>query len=218
MTAVKALVLGLAVLWSVGLPLLIIRGLNGSIERDLERIRREQSFAEALAEFRVAFVETVDRIVAAILPTMQAIADMIGRVVADVGPVIARFAEALQPPEGPLTMTDPLAHLYAETGHGLPDDEGPPIVETTLDALVADPGETEEVLSESDLDELALLVKGKLEAGGLPDEEAVELGLGTIEELAGADFDRELVLNSTGRAIVRRLIDSGYLGRFEAST
>lgn len=103
-------------------------------------------------------------------------------------------------------MTDPLAHLYAETGGGdLEDDLELPVVETSLEKLTAERGELEEELSEHDLAELALLVGSKLEAGGLPDEEAAELGLGTMVELA--DGELELDLNSTGRAVLRRLLE-----------
>lgn len=105
--------------------------------------------------------------------------------------------------------TDPLAHLYAE---GLETDSNEifaSAVEVTLDGLNAevDP-EVEEQISDHDLAELVLLVKTRLEDyGGLPDEEAAELGLGTIEEVAGADFDHELVLNSTGRRVLKAIAD-----------
>lgn len=104
-------------------------------------------------------------------------------------------------------MTDPLAHLYAETGGGDPDEElDLPVVETSLEKLTAERGAHAEELSERDLEELVLLVRARLESGGLPDDEAAELGLGEIREAAGADLDRELVLNETGRAVFLRLV------------
>jgi hypothetical protein len=128
-------------------------------------------------------------------------------------------------------VTDPLAHLYAETGGGDVDEELElPVVETSLEKLTAERGADVEELSDHDLDELALLVGAKLEAdGGLPDEEAAELGLGTIVEHEPALYrgpggtinrapipDRELVLNSTGRAVLRRIIAQRHPGiRFE---
>lgn len=103
-------------------------------------------------------------------------------------------------------MTDPLAHLYAETGGGDVDEELElPVVETSLEKLNAELGADVEELSEHDVNELALLVGSKLENGGLPDEEAAELGLGTIVELE--DGELELDLNSTGRAVLRRLLE-----------
>lgn len=102
-------------------------------------------------------------------------------------------------------VTDPLAHLYAETGLGPVDDKLElPTRTTSLEELTAETGADDETLSESDLEELLLLVKARLDGPGLPDEEAVELGLGEI-------VFGELVLNAAGKAIVSRLIDERYL-------
>jgi len=96
-------------------------------------------------------------------------------------------------------MTDPLAHLYE-----LEDDLELPTTGTTLEALTAETGTDDEDLSESDLDELALLVKTLLAGPGLPDDQAAALGLGDVVDFDG---DRDLVLNATGRRVLRRLID-----------
>ena len=130
------------------------------------------------------------------------------------------YAEGLET-DRDVIAGDALAHLYAETGGGDVDEELElPVVETSLEKLTAERGAVDEELSEHDLAELALLVAAKLEAGGLPDEEAAELGLGTILEHEPAFYegpggtknrvpipDRELVLNATGRAVLRRLVE-----------
>lgn len=118
-------------------------------------------------------------------------------------------------------MTDPLAHLYAETGAGDLDDVlDLDAVETSLDELNSETGAHAEELSESDLAELAVLVGARLEdEGGLPDEEAAELGLGEIREVPGADFDHELVLNDVGRAVLKRIVEQRHPGiRFGVSS
>lgn len=123
-------------------------------------------------------------------------------------------------------MTDPLAHLYAETGAGDPDEELElPVVETSLEKLTAERGAHDEELSDRDLEELVLLVKTRLNMGGLSDLEAAELGLGTIIETPPAYYEgpggtknrvpipeRDLVLNATGRAVFLRLVEDRHPG------
>lgn len=109
-------------------------------------------------------------------------------------------------------MTDPLAHLYAETGLGPDEDEDLGLERSTsLEELTAESGDFDETLSESDLLELVRLVRARLDGPGLPDEDAAELGLGDL-------VDGELVLNRTGRAVVGRMIDELYPGEFRRST
>lgn len=111
--------------------------------------------------------------------------------------------------------TDPLAHLYEDFADDVDEDLDLPVVEVSLDGLNAevDP-ERDEQISERDVDELAILVKARLDADhGLPDREAAELGLG---DLSRADLDDpdslELVLNATGRAVLARLVDERFPG------
>lgn len=98
--------------------------------------------------------------------------------------------------------SDPLAHLYAETGLG-PDEDLGLEHSTSLAELHAETGTFDEDLSEADLSELYRLVVARLGDHGLPDEEAAELGLGDL-------VDGELVLNRTGRAVVSRLLDERF--------
>lgn len=105
-------------------------------------------------------------------------------------------------------MTDPLAHLYADFAE---DDEDLPVVPTSLEELVAMAPEPEE-LTDDDLDELALLVKARVEGPGLSDEEAAALGLGEIVDIDG---DLELVVNDVGRAVLKRLADRMSAAEFE---
>lgn len=58
----------------------------------------------------------------------------------------------------------------------------------------------DEEIDEHDVAELALLVRAKLEAGTMDDVEAVDLGLGVIA-------DDALVLNTAGRAVVKRILE-----------
>lgn len=110
---------------------------------------------------------------------------------------------------------DPLAHLYYIGDEPADEDELEDLEhfhklassETSLDALTAAVETGPEVLSDHDLDELALLVEFRLDGGGLPDADAAELGLGSLEEAVGADLDRELVLNDVGRAVLRRVME-----------
>jgi len=96
-------------------------------------------------------------------------------------------------------MTDPLAHLYAETGADDPDvDVELPVETVTLDELVNTEPDAE-TISDHDLEELVILVKALLAAGKMDDIEAVDLGLGVIA-------DDELVLNDVGVAVFRRLV------------
>lgn len=97
-----------------------------------------------------------------------------------------------------MTDQDPLAHLYAETGSG-PAGEELPVRETSLEELIAETGGPDEI-SDSDVDELALLVLARIDAGTLTDDESVELGLGTIGD------DGELEPNNVGRRVVARAI------------
>lgn len=94
--------------------------------------------------------------------------------------------------------TDPLAALYAETGAG--DDEDLPTRETTLDELTAETGAPDEI-SDADVDELALLVLARIDAGTMSDDEAVALGLCTL------DADGAIVPNDVGRRTVSRAIE-----------
>lgn len=119
-------------------------------------------------------------------------------------PLAHLYAEGLETDRDEVARSamDHLAHLYADE-----DDLELPVVETSLEELVAIAPEPEE-LTDSDLDELALLVKGHLERGGLPDEEAAALGLGEIHVVRrDYEVDRELVLNDVGRAVLKRLAD-----------
>lgn len=99
---------------------------------------------------------------------------------------------------------DPLAHLYADFAD---DDLELPTRETSLAELLAVAPEPEE-LTDDDLDELALLVKARIEGPGLPDEEAAALGLGELR-------DGELLVNDVGRAVLKRLADRLSAAEFE---
>lgn len=99
---------------------------------------------------------------------------------------------------------DPLAHLYAE---GLETD-AKEILASTVTHLqdLLEEGPEDEELDDHDLDELALLVRRKTlgGAGGITDQEGVELGLGTMVVLEGRS---EFALNDLGRAVLKRLAD-----------
>lgn len=75
-------------------------------------------------------------------------------------------------------MNDPLAHLYAETGV---DDVELPVRETSFDELHAVRAE-EEHLSDSDVAELVVLLRGKYPTQPVPATEMVELGLADFNE------------------------------------
>lgn len=109
-------------------------------------------------------------------------------------------------------MTDPLAHLYAETGLDIadPDEVIVPGEKTSIDELHLIDAPEEE-LDDHDVDVLAGLVKARLDAGALTDGEAVDLGLGHVDD------EGELVLSATGRRVVKfliqeRAIDLGFGG------
>lgn len=97
-------------------------------------------------------------------------------------------------------MTDPLAHLYAEDGLGDDEPLDLPMVETTLEELASDVVTDPEQLSESDVAELALLVRARIDAATMDDAEAVALGLGDFDD------DGELVFNAAGQAVFRLLV------------
>lgn len=99
-------------------------------------------------------------------------------------------------------MTDPLAHLYAETG--IDDDVELPVRTTSFDELHAVRGEVEE-LTDSDLAELAILLRGKIDPvlGTVPSIELVELGLAEVIEDANGEEDVEL--NPLGRRVMAQL-------------
>lgn len=97
-------------------------------------------------------------------------------------------------------MSDvPLAHLYAETGSGPDADEELPARETSLEELTAETGAPEEI-SDSDVEELAVLILGREHVS---DADVVELGLGEI-------VDGELALNRAGLRVVRRMLEKRY--------
>lgn len=98
-------------------------------------------------------------------------------------------------------MNDPLAHLYAETGAGVPDEELElPTRSTSIDALNAVDAEAEEI-SDADVEELALLVFPRVNDGTFTNEDAVELGLGSL-----IDGD-DLALNRVGIRVFRSIIE-----------
>lgn len=113
--------------------------------------------------------------------------------------------------------TDPLAHLYAEGLETDSDEIFASAVETSLERLNADVDpERDEQISERDVDELALLMAARLDAdGGLPDDEAAELGLGDLI-VSDRGEEPELVLNATGRAVLARLVDERFPGLRQA--
>ncbi len=104
-------------------------------------------------------------------------------------------------------MTDPLAHLYAETGLGPDTDEDLGLErETSLEELTAETGEHVEEFSDGDVVELVVLLKARIEDGlGADDVFAFELGLGDL-------VDGDLVLNPLGRAVMERLLDERFPG------
>lgn len=105
-----------------------------------------------------------------------------------------------------------LAHLY---GDALEEDNVEELValkaaasrKTTLEELLKVDEPDDDPLDEHDLAELALLVKARLDGPGLPDEDAAELGLGRLEKFE--DGEVELVLNETGRAVLKRVLGRG---------
>lgn len=100
---------------------------------------------------------------------------------------------------------DPLAHLYADLSAD--DLEATvPVHEVTLDELV-EVGPEVEILSDSDVDELALLVKDRQDAGTSSDEFLAGLGLGEFSLVADLDEGVVFDLNENGLRVTRRLAE-----------
>ncbi len=110
-----------------------------------------------------------------------------------------------------LPIDPALAHLYGDVDA----DELDAFAElaevagretTAADLVAVDERAVDDELSDHDLDELVLLVKARLDhPDGLPDREALELGLGDL-------VDDELVFNRTGRKVLARLLADEHPG------
>lgn len=109
-------------------------------------------------------------------------------------------------------MTDPLAHLYAETGAGPVDDdelEELPTVTVTEEELHRDFSAEAEELTDHDAEELALLLEADTS-----DENVVALGLG--DWVRDADGDRDVKLTPAGRKVLGLIIDRKHPGLRDA--
>ena len=108
-------------------------------------------------------------------------------------------------------MTDPLAHLYAETGAG-PDPEeleDLPTVTVTEEDLHRDFSDEDEELTDHDAEELALLLEADTS-----DANVVALGLGRWH--VDDDGDRDVVLTPAGRKVLGLIIDRKHPGLRDA--
>lgn len=110
-------------------------------------------------------------------------------------------------------QSDPLAHLYAETGDGPLGDEAVeiPTRPTSLAELAGfDAAGDDEDLSDHDANELVVMLEG-MPVERVTDGLVVELGLGTLRRWQ-EDDGPELVLNRAGIKVFRLLIGRRFPG------